>query len=182
MDNWYSNVYKAFIFAGIVSFILGFFTGTKTSLGAYMAGYSVLILAILMILTMLFNKILTVGGNDSTSQTIYSILTITGPFILILTVITFVLYLLIKYQSNIVNGKTPPGYDSFSNIIVILLVIQIYLIYNNLGSDRFDATGKLPKITSSILYLTGVISGISSILLYTNLKYYSTDGFTNDLT
>ena len=177
MRDWYSNVYKAFIFAGIVSFILGFFTGAKSSLGAYMAGYFVLILAILMILTVLFNKILTVGGNDSISQTIYSILTITGPFILILSVITFVLYLLIKYQSNIVNGKEIPGYYSLSNIIVILLLIQIYLIYNSLDNEKFDTTGKLLNVTSSILYLTGVISGISSILLYTNLKYYSTDGF-----
>ena len=177
MKDWYSTVYKACIFAAMISFILGFFTESKTSLGAYMAGYSVLILAIMMILIVLFNNIFRVGGNDTGFQIIYSILMTTGPFILILGVISFVLYLLIKYQSNIVDGKIAPGYNSFSNIIVMLLLIQIYLVYTNISTERFETTGKLSRVTSSIVYLIGTITGICSIILYTILKYYSTDGF-----
>lgn len=178
MTDWYSTVYKACIFAGIISFILGFFTESKTSLGAYIAGYSVLILAILMILIVLFNNIFRVGGNDNGFQIIYTILMSTGPFILMLGVISFVLYLLIKYQSNIVDGKIAPGYNTFSNIIVILLLIQIYMIYT---SERFETTGKLSRVTSSIVYLIGTITGICSIILYTILKYYSTDGFKSSM-
>ena len=95
MKDWYSTVYKACIFAAMISFILGFFTESKTSLGAYIAGYSVLILAILMILIVLFNNIFRVGGNDTGFQIIYTVLMSTGPFILMLGVISFVLYLLI---------------------------------------------------------------------------------------
>jgi len=175
MKDWYSTIYKACIFAGTISFILGFFTKSKTSLGAYMAGYSVLILAIMMILIVLFNNIFRVGSNVPALQMIYTILITTGPFILMLGVITFVLYLLIKYQSNIVDGKIAPGYNSFSNIIVMLLLIQIYLVYS---SEQFENIGKLSKVTSSIVYLIGTITGICSIILYTILKYYSTDGFT----
>jgi hypothetical protein len=178
MKDWYSTVYKACIFASIISFILGFFTESKTSLGAYIAGYSVLILAILMILTILFNNVLKISGNESTLQIIYTILMMTGPFILILGVISFVLYLLIKYNSNIVDGKTPPDYNSFSNIIVMLLLVQVYLIYTNISTEKFETTGKLSNVTSSIIYLIGVITAICSIILYTILKYYSTDGFT----
>jgi hypothetical protein len=98
MSNWYSTIYKAFILAGVISFMLGFFVEQKTSLGAYMAGYSVLVLAISMILIVLFNKILINSGNETTYQTMYSILTITSPLILLLFVMTFILYLLVSYQ------------------------------------------------------------------------------------
>ena len=50
MANWYSSVYKGFIVAGLVSFIVGFFTQGLTSLNSYIAGYSILILAIAMML------------------------------------------------------------------------------------------------------------------------------------
>ena len=95
MKDWYSTIYKACIFSSVIAFILGFITDSNTSLGAYMAGYSVLILAVLMILTILFNNVLKVTTNESTFQILYSILMTTGPFILILCVISFVLYLVV---------------------------------------------------------------------------------------
>jgi hypothetical protein len=178
MNNWYSTVYKAFIIAGVLSFILGFFVQQKTSLGAYMAGYSVLVLAILMILTVLFNKILINSGNETMYQTMYSILTITSPLILLVCVMTFVLYLLVSYQSNIFHGRTPSGYNLYSSIIVSLLLIQIFLVYKNLGNEVFETTGKLPKAISSVILFLGTVTTICSIMLYRILKYYSTDGFT----
>lgn len=177
MTDWYSSVYKAFIFAGVIAFILGFFTKDKTSLGAYMAGYSVYILAILMILTILLSNLFRITANDSTFSQIYSILTVTGPFILILAVISFVLYLLIRYKDNIISGHVASGYSSFSNIIVMLLFLQFYLVYTTINSDKFQTTGKMTKVVSSSIYLLGVLSSICSIILYTILKYYTTDGF-----
>ena len=178
MADWYSSVYKAFIFAGVIAFILGFFTNNKTSLGAYIAGYSVYILAILMILVILLSNLLRVTVNDSTFSQIYSIFTVTGPFILILAVISFVLYLLIRYKDNIVSGHVASGYNSFSNIIIMLLFIQFYLVYSTISSEKFQSTGKMSKVVSSSIYLLGVISAICSIILYTILKYYTTDGFS----
>jgi hypothetical protein len=48
---------------------------------------------------------------------------------------------------------------------------------NNINDEKFEATGKLSKVTSSMIYLLGVLTAISSIILNTILKYYSTDGF-----
>ena len=177
MKDWYSTIYKACIYAGIISFILGFFSESKTSLGAYIAGYSVLILAILMILIILFTNILRVTANDSAFQILYTILMTSGPFILILGVISFILYLLINYQDNIVNGHIAPSYNSFSNIIVMLIAIQLYMVNSNISTEKFETTGKMSKVTSGIIYLLGVLTAICSIILYTILKYYSTDGF-----
>ncbi len=177
MVNWYSTIYKACIYASIVAFIIGFFTSSSASLGAYLAGYSALILAIMLILIILFSTVLKATSNNSTFQILYSIFITAGPFILMLGVISFVLYSLIVYKNNIIEGDIAPGYNSFSNIIVILLMIQLYLVINNINTDIFERTGKMSKVTSSMIYLLGVLTGISSIILYTILKYYSTDGF-----
>lgn len=178
MKEWYSTIYKAFIFSSIISFIIGFFTDNKTSLGAYITGYTVLILAILMILLLLFTNIMKVTVNDNMFQLLYTILITSGPFILILGIISFVLYLLISYQNNIIKGNVAPGYNSFNNIIIMLLLIQIYIVYKNINTEKFELTGKIPRVASGIIYLMGVLTAISSIILYTILKYYSTDGFT----
>jgi len=177
MKEWYSTIYKAFIYAGMISFILGFFTESSTSLDAYITGYSVFTLAILMMLVMLFSNILRVTQNSSMTEIIYSIMMTAGPFILILGIISFVLYLLINYRNNIIEGHVSPSYYSFSNIIVLLLFLQFYLVYSNTNTKEFESSGKMSRVVSSVVYLLGVLTAICSIILYTVLKYYSTDGF-----
>jgi hypothetical protein len=177
MTDWYSSVYKAFIYASSIAFIIGFFTESKTSLGAYLAGYSILSLGIMLILITLFKNVLKITANDSMLQILYSILISTGPFILMLAVVSFILYLLIKYKDAIIDGNVAPGYNSFTNIVIILLLLQLYIVTSNINTEKFETTGKLSKVVSSILYLIGVLTSISSIILYTILKYYSTDGF-----
>lgn len=177
MSNWYSTIYKACIIASIIAFIIAFFSQSQTSLGAYISGYSVLILGILMILILLTNNILKVMQNSSTFQIIFSMFLTAGPFILMLAIIGFILYLLINYKNIIISGNVAPGYNSFNSIITLLIFIQLYLIYTNITSDKFEATGKISKLTSSIIYLLGVVTAICSIILYTILKYFTTDGF-----
>jgi hypothetical protein len=178
MANLYPTIYKACIYASLVAFIIGFFTSSSASLGAYLAGYSALTLGVLMILVILFSHVLKVSANNSTLQILYSIFITAGPFILMLGVISFVLYLLIQYKNNITEGHVSPSYNSFSNIIVILLMLQLYIVINNINTESFQASGKMSKVISSVIYLLGVLTAISSIILYTILKYYSTDGFT----
>ncbi len=48
------------------------------------------------------------------------------------------------------------------NIIVILLLLQLYLVYTNISSERFESTGKMSKVTSSIIYLLGTLTGIAT--------------------
>ena len=179
MKDWYSSVYKACILASVIAFIIGFFSESKTSLGAYISGYSVLTLGIMMILIILFNNVLKFSSNGSSLQILYSILMTSGPFLLMLSVIGFVLYLLINYKDKIIEGNIAPGYNSFSNIIVILLLVQIYLVYTNISTDNFESTGKISKVISNFIYLLGVLTAICSRILSTILKYFSTDGFTN---
>lgn len=178
-NNWYSTIYKACIVASMITFIIGFFTSTDVSFGAYIAGYSVLTLGVMMILIVLFNNILKGSTNDSSFSVIPSILMTSGPFLLILAVISFVLYLLINYKNMITGENVSPSFNTFSNIIVLLLLFQNYLIYTNIGSASFESSGKMSKVTNSLLYLVGILTAICSIILYAILTYYSTDGFAN---
>lgn len=178
MNDWYSSIYKGFILAGVISFIIGFFTNGNTSLSSYIAGYSVLILGIMMILVILFNKILGKTQGQTTFQTLYAIFTTSGPFLLMLSVIAFILYLMITYKDMIIAGHVSQSYNSFSNIAIILLLIQLYIVYQNILTDKFKTTGKLSKVTSGIIYLLGVLASICTIIIFTILKYFTTDGFT----
>jgi hypothetical protein len=178
MSNWYSSIYKGLIIAGVVAFIIGFFSNGNVSIDSYIAGYSVLILGIMMILIILFNNLLNVSQDLSNFQLLYTIFLTSGPFLLMLCVIAFILYLMITYKKNIIDGHVSSGYYSFSNISVILLLIQLYIVYMNISTPKFDETGKISKVTSSIVYLLGVLTAISSIIMFTILKYFTTDGFT----
>ena len=178
MSSWYSSIYKAFIISAIISFVIGFFSEGKVSLGSYITGYSVLILGIMMILLILFNSIMKITEGQSILQILYTILLTAGPFLLMLGVIAFILYLMITYKSIILQDHVANGYHSFSNINVILILIQLYIVYTNITSDSFEKTGKMSKVTSSMVYLLGVLSAITSIILYTILRYFTTDGFT----
>ena len=180
MSGWYSSIYKAFIISAIISFVIGFFSEGKVSLGSYITGYSVLILGIMMILLILFNSIMKITEGQSIFQILYTILLTAGPFLLMLGVIAFILYLMITYKSIILQGHVANGYHSFSNINIILILIQLYIVYTNISSDSFEKTGKMSKVTSSMVYLLGVLSAITSIILYTILRYFTTDGFTSN--
>jgi hypothetical protein len=98
-----------------------------------------------------------------------------------LAIIGFILYLIIFYKQPITEGHVSKSYYTFSNINIILLLLQIYLVYLNIDTDKFETTGKISKVTSSLLYLLGVLTGICSIILFTILKYFRTDGFTNNI-
>ena len=181
MSGWYSSIYKALIISAIISFVIGFFSEGNVSLGSYITGYSVLILGIMMILLILFNSIMKITEGQSIFQILYTILLTAGPFLLMLGVIAFILYLMITYKSIILEGHVANGYHSFSNINIILILIQLYIVYTNISSDSFEKTGKMSKVTSSMVYLLGVLSTITSIILYTILRYFTTDGFTTNI-
>jgi hypothetical protein len=177
-NNWYSPIYQAFIVASMITFIIGFFLPIRDAIGAYITGYSVLTLGIMMILVVLFYNVLkdTKDGNQSSS--IFNIFITSGPFLCILGIMTFVLYLLINYKNVINSGHIAPNFELYSNIIVLLVLFQNFLIYSNIGTVSFDSNGKLSGVISNFLYLICVLTAICSLILYRILKYYSTDGFS----
>ena len=178
MNNSYTLVYKALIYVSVVLFLISFGTSGNTTIGALISGYSALTLGILMILILLLNNITNLTQGKPTFEIIKTISIASGPFLLMLAVIGFILYLIIKYSKIIADGHVSNSYYTFSNIAIILFLLQIYLLYGNMDTEKFKQTYKLSSITSSLIYLLGVISTMCALILYTILKYFTTDGFS----
>jgi len=176
MNNLYSLVYKALIYVSVILFLISFGTSGNTTIGALIAGYSSLLLSVLMIIVMLLNIVMNTTQDSSLFETIKTILMTSGPFLLMLIVIWFILYLVIKYKNLISEGHVSSSYYVFSNISIILFLLQIYLLYRNMNTDKFTLTGKLSTITSSLIYLFGLISGVCVLIIYSILGYFTTDG------
>lgn len=174
MNTWYSGLYKAFLYSSMIAFIIGFATDSKTSFAAYISGYSVLVLAISIMLIELFSPLM---SNHAATISVYSIFMATGPLMLMLGMIGFILYMLITHKTNIIEGHVSSGYNSFNTVLVMLMACQLYLLYTNISTEQYKTTKKISQVTMSILYLLVLLTGICSSILYVILKYYTTDGF-----
>jgi hypothetical protein len=177
MKNWYSGIYKSLIIASVISFIIYFFSSGSISLGALISGYSVLILSVVMILYIILFNMMQVNQNNNFFKTFISMIIACGPFFLLLGVIGFVLFLVISYKNRILLGHVSNGYTTFTNITIIMVLLQVYLVYNGINTEKFETTRTLSKMTTSVLYLYGVITAICSITLFTILSKFSADGF-----
>jgi lysylphosphatidylglycerol synthetase-like protein (DUF2156 family) len=174
----YSGVYKALIISSVVSFLISIFSEGKTSYNSLISGYSSLTLGLMMILTIVITKIMEVNSGSTTKELLLTILMSLGPFLLMMSIIGFILYLIIVYKDPILDNHVSKSYHTFSNITIVLLLIQIFIVYSKiLDTKEFEESGKISKILSSLLYLLGVLSLYSTMIIYIILKYFITDGF-----
>ena len=174
----YSGVYKALIISSVVSFLISIFSEGKTSYNSLISGYSSLTLGLMMILTIVITKIMEVNSGSTTKELLLTILLSLGPFLLMMSIIGFILYLIIVYKDPILDNHVSKSYHTFSNITIVLLLIQIFIVYSKiLDTKEFEESGKISKILSSLLYLLGVLSLYSTMIIYIILKYFITDGF-----
>lgn len=177
INNIYFSLYKAFILSSMATLLIGAVTQGSVSLGAMLTAYSILIIALLMILVIFIQNVLEHNVNESILKKILSMISSGGPFLLMLGIIGLLMYLTINYQSIITNNHVSISYFNFSNITNAIILLQLYLLYTELNTQNFIDTGKVGKVTMSILYLLAVITGISSLTQFTILKYFTTDGF-----
>jgi hypothetical protein len=174
----YSGIYKAFIITSIISFLISIFSGGKTSYNSLISGYSSLTLGLMMILTIIITKILELNSKVSNKELLIIILMSLGPFLLMLSIVGFILYLIIFYKDPILENHVSNSYYTFSNITITILLIQIYIIYSNiLNTKEFIESGKISRILSSVMYLFCVLTLYSTMIIYIVLKYFRTDGF-----
>ena len=87
---------------------------------------------------------------------------------------------MITYQDNINSGHVSSSYYSFSNIGLMLLLIQLYIVYTNITTREFESSGRLSKVTASIIMLLSVLTLICAVILFTILRYFTTDGFISN--
>jgi hypothetical protein len=177
--TWDVYLWKSTITATVITFIIYMFTTGVNSLNASIAGYSLLIITILGIMIQLIRKPITNQEGTSTFKMIMNILMLTGPFFIVLAIIGFMLYLLIRYKNPIINNRVSQSFNTFSNITIFLIFIQVYFIYSEVMCDGpvCGDTGKIGKVSNSVLFLLSLLTMISTGIVYIILVYYRTDGF-----
>jgi hypothetical protein len=178
--TWDVYLWKSIIIAAVIIFIIYMFTSGVNSLNASIAGYSLLIITILGIMIQFIRKPVTNQEGTSTLKMVMNILTLIGPFFIILAIIGFMLYLLISYKNPIINNQVSQSFKSFSNLTVFLIIITMYFIYNNImcdGPQCGNDTGKIDKVSNSVLFLLSLITMIFAGTVYVILVFYTTDGF-----
>jgi hypothetical protein len=167
---WYASIYKAFLIASVIAFFIGFCSTGKTCLNAYLAGYSLLAAGILV----LFVRLMNVTQHPPLSM----FLTTLFPFVLMLGILAILLYTIILNRDKIIHQQVSKDYYTFSNVTIILFLLQVYLVYSSISSVTFQQQqGRLSKTTSSLLYFLGTLSLLSTYILYNILTYFTTDGF-----
>ena len=184
----YNNVWRSTIFASMITFLIYMFTEGKTSYNALLSVYSLLIITIMLIVVgLMVSPIYKKTNTTSNLSLTWTIIRQTGPFLLILAIIGFMLYLLVAYKNQITNNLVPPSFYSFSNITTTLIFLEMYIIYNYItcigdgncydDTKYYEDSGKIGKVTIGILYLLGVLMLVSTSIVYTILHYFKTDGF-----
>jgi hypothetical protein len=171
--DWFSAVFKSFLIASVILFAVSFLASGHATIDALLSGYSTLTISILMILLFVIQNYYNLPPN---AQSVTALLTSIGPFLLMIFILIVLLYLVIKYRTIISEGHVSSTYNTFSFISSVLLLVQTYIIFNGISTERFKQTHKLSKITASMAYLVGVLNFISLIILFTVLKYFTTDG------
>ena len=178
--TWDVYLWKSTIIAAVITFIIGMYTTGINSLNASIAGYSLLIITILGFLIQLIRTPVSNKEGISTFKMVINILTQTGPFFIILAIIGLMLYLLISNKNPIIKNEVSTSFNTFSNITLFLILILIYFIYSNVMCDGPECggnTGKIGKVSNSVLFLLSIITMISTGIVYVILTYYRTDGF-----
>ena len=161
MNAWYANVFKGFMFVSVVLFLISLVTSGKTAFGAELAGYSCIIIAILLILLILFqNKALGVSIC----------------FVIILAITGFILFSLISFRDNIIDDHVAPYFKTYTSISIILILIQTYVMYSSIFTENFEKNKSISNVNMYLLYLLSVFSLACSLIIYVILNYYTTDG------
>jgi hypothetical protein len=164
-DPWYSSIYKALLISSAVAFAIFATTTNGISINSLIAGYSILILGISMLMLSIFNE-----TTNATSVMV--------PFICLFIIISILLYLLTKHKTRIINEQVSQNFYNFSNISVFLILIQLYLVYSQLSTDEFKKDKVFNRTTSLFITLLSVLAGICTYIIYIVLVYYTTDGFS----
>jgi len=171
-EKTFKTIYTSFIYCSVVLFIVSFFMKDSVKLDINIASYSILASAIILVSCIILSKISVGFPNVSTLKYMTLMFINCGPYLLMLSIIGYTLFLLINYKSNISGGHVSDGYYTFSNISTILILLQLYIVLNGINEG-----GYINKTQSLFVYLIGVINWICVITLYIILNNFHTDGF-----
>lgn len=178
-DKLYSNIYKAFLLVSITLFITSYATSGASRFNANIVAYFILILSFLMMSIIIINNFL--NYNSLTSITTFlKLFGMLAPIILLVFSVGYMMYLMINHKTLILKDRVSNSYYTFSSVGLILLGLQTYIFNQNVDTQMFKISGKIPSVPLGFIYLLGVFVVLCIINMHIILKYFTTEGFINE--
>ena len=166
-----SKFYISLITVGIILLFATIGSTSMDSLNGSIAGYFLIAIGMAILISFIIG-ISSKNGSQNIISAIFSV----GPFFVTIGIVAYILYLLFTYKDRIAEGNIAPGYANFTNISVILILLQLFLFYMGTQKQSFQRDNKLDRVYSGLVYFVGVINIVAVITIGIILKYFSTDG------
>jgi hypothetical protein len=164
------NVPFSVIVASFITIIVTSNMIDKNALAGLIGGYSGLVLGLFFIILLIIFYVPVIPYLDLI------------PIFLTLCIVSLLIYYLSVYFDKIATGEVSSYYNSFMTLSTIFLASQLYIINNSVYNKTRDMNMKLFSNTNySLLVLFNLINSLIIITIGIVLRYYSTQGFKNNM-
>lgn len=180
MDNCKPNQYAEFFSDGSIivgTLLLGItmkLTNTYGGLIGHMIGYGFLS-AGFIVKSGILASIMASTKCKPSEPLMYFVMSVL-PFIIMVCIILYILFILNTYFNRIVGGKVTKGFEIFSWMFIIVLIAQLALFYNGMNDKETKTDNVISPVYGMLIYLLSVMNIIIAITINVILAYYSTDG------
>jgi len=178
--NELSIIYNSFLFLGLLFAVISvFISGPSVSI-INILSCSCLIAGIILIIGQMM-IVLNQTIKESTSPLgflgIFNLMkTNIGPFVCVLAILGFLLYLNIQFKDKIGTGHLPDEFYLFTNLNILVICAQAYIFFSGMQKKKDSNIEFLPLTYSTFLYLLCLINVNLVIIQYNILRYFTTDG------
>jgi hypothetical protein len=156
----------------------------------FISGDSISIITILSCSCLIAGLVLIIGQmmlilNKSVSQNanslgflgIFNIMkTNIGPFVCVLGVLGFLLYLNIYFKDKINSGHLPDDFYLFTNLNIMVVFAEAIILFMGMQKTKDSNIEFLPLTYSTFLYLLCLVNVNLAIIQFNILRYFTTDG------
>jgi hypothetical protein len=176
----YIYAFYTFIYTSLILFIMSFFASSYTYIGSIVCADACLSVAIIIIMVDILYNLFNKSVERVTSQNmLFNAISSIGPFLFIFIILAFSVYYMVVFRDKILSGQVSPSYMTFNNMSTVLIMVQTMILFNGVTNKTYKQTGKVSKITSSLLYLVSLMNVICLYIIYIVLNYYITDGMSS---
>jgi hypothetical protein len=171
-DNQYNiNVFYSLVIAGFL--VLMYDYGE-----AEIIGYSLITFSIFVIFFITMNFASVNVSKSNNYEFFKSILLQAFPMLFVLFLLTWTIFLNIKYYNVINSDNLPSEYYTYSLLLAWLFIILLFLFKSYTGTkmNPEDTSDKLARYSGIFIFLIGIFNFWILTIMQIILKYYITDG------
>jgi hypothetical protein len=165
-------LYRAMMIVGTI--ILSLTTGiySSTAVQGSLSGYILLFAGVLFLFVEIIMMNFIVKKNNNYFLIISSLI----PLFFMMFVVFFLSSIIFNNQTRISEGHLSSEYTSYSRLAVFLLFLQICTMIYASEKDTFKNNTQLDIVSSSVILLLALLTGIDGYIINTIITLYTTDG------